>query len=192
MLEIWFELMILQTLIGYCFVVANVFIGLYNIKDLNVMKGDLITIRFHKRFGWIEISIFYLLFIQCMYMLYTHISTSDPRLLIPSGVWAHSWIGGLIATIMVTIKFVIARYKKDDIYKIGMIIGPIGFLGWSLSHWTSLYNFYFVTLPTWTINVIIIPPTFIWSAILPFPFGIALFLFVNSKRKADVKKKSRL
>ena len=193
-MELWIELMILQTLIGYCFVLANDFIGIYNIRDLNLMKGDFVFVRYHKRFGWIEISIFYILFAQCMYMLFTHIMASDPLLLIPSGVWSHTWIGGLIATILVTFKFVVARYKKDSIYHYGKYIGPIGFLGWSLSHWTSLYNFYFVVLPYWNsvgIYALIVPTSFIWAAIIPLIVATVLFLLVLYKRGVSVKEKRR-
>ncbi|MFW9972108.1 MAG: hypothetical protein ACFFDF_18100, partial [Candidatus Odinarchaeota archaeon] len=185
---------ILQTIIGYCFVLANDFIGLYNIKDLNLMKGDFTIVKYHKRFGWIEISIFYALFVQCMYMLYTHIAVSDPLLLTPSGVWAHSWIGGLIATILVSFKFIIARFKKNKIYRYGQFIGPIGFLGWSISHWTSLYNFYFVVLPYWKSlgrSTIIAPGSFIWAAIIPFIGGVGLFLLVLFKRGSTMKEKRR-
>ncbi|MFX1554641.1 MAG: hypothetical protein ACFFBV_12000, partial [Promethearchaeota archaeon] len=172
----------------------NVFIGLYNIKDLNLMKGDFTIVKFHKRFGWIEISIFYALFTQCMYMLYAHIAASDPLLLIPSGVWSHTWIGGLIATILVSFKFFIARFKKDSIYLYGKFLGPIGFLGWSLSHWTSLYNFYYVVLPYWNslgFSTIVAPSSFIWAAIIPFIGGIGLFIFVLYKRGSAIKEKTR-
>ena len=43
--ELWIELMVLQTIIGYCFVLANVFIGLFNIRDLNLMKGDFAIVK---------------------------------------------------------------------------------------------------------------------------------------------------
>ena len=193
-LELWFELMILQTIIGYSFALANEFIGLYNIKDLNRMKGDFETVRFHKRFGWIEITIFYALFVQCMYMLYQHIISGDPNLFIPSGVWAHVWIGGLIGFILVTFKFIIARFNKNRIYLAGQYIGPIGFLGWSLAHWTNLYNFYFVVLPIWNTHGIvatIIPSSFLWASIIPFIVGAGLFAFVLYKRGSEMKKKTR-
>lgn len=186
-MELWIELMILQTIIGYCFVLANEFIGLYNIKDLNLMKGDFTIVKYHKRFGWIEVTIFYALFAQCMYMLAQHIAGSDPYLLIPSSLWAHTWIGGLIATLLVTVKFIIARFKKDSIYRYGKYIGPIAFLGWSLSHWTSLYNFYFVT----GISPILVPKSFLWAAIIPFLGGIVLFLLVLFKRGRSMKEKTR-
>ena len=193
-MELWIELMILQAIIGYSFAVANEFIGLYNIRDLNLMKGDFVVVKYHKRYGWVEISIFYILFAQCMYMLYVHIATSDPNLITPSGVWAHTWIGGFIATVMVTFKFIIARFKKDQIYIYGKYIGPIGFLGWSISFFTSLYNFYFVVVPYWDsvgISVHVVPNSFIWSAVIPFIVGAGLFILVLYRRGSKIKEKAR-
>ena len=182
LLELWIELMILQTLIGYSFVIANALIGLKNIKDLNNMKGDMIIIKFHRWFGRIEGSLFYALFIQCIYMLFAHMIVNDPNLYRPSSVWAHAWIGGFVASVLVTLKILIARYKKDEIYKYGHILGPIGVIGWSISHWTSLYDFYFFVLPSWSTSVVIAPINFLWAAIIPFLVGIMLFLFVLIKR----------
>lgn len=192
--ELWIELMILQTIIGYSFSLANEFIGLYNIKDLNRMKGDFEIVKYHKRFGWVEMFLFYALFIQCMYMLYMHVIAEDPNLFIPSGVWAHTWIGGLIAFIIITFKFTVARFKKNGIYKYGQYIGPIGFLGWSLAHWTSLYNFYYVVLPFWNSLgrvATIVPNLFAWTAVIPFIIGLLLFMFVLYKRGSEMKEKSR-
>ncbi|MFW9901439.1 MAG: hypothetical protein ACFFDY_09130 [Candidatus Thorarchaeota archaeon] len=193
-LELWIELMVLQSIIGYCFVLANEFIGILNIRDLNLMKGDLTLVKFHKRYGWIEISIYYALFAQCMYMLAQHILVSDPLLLQPSGVWAHTWIGGLISFILVTTKFIIARFKKDKIYKIGKYLGPIGFFGWSLSHWTSLYNFYYVVYPYWVsigISVLFIPNTILWAGLTSLFGGLCLYSIVIIKRKSETKAKRR-
>jgi hypothetical protein len=180
--------MILQTLIGYSFVIANMLIGLKNIRDLNNMKGDLIVIKFHKLFGKIEGTIFMALTIQCLFMLYFHITANDPNLYRPSGVYVHSWFGGFLALTLVSFKLTFARYKKDDIYKYGHIIGPIGVLGWSISHWTSLYNFYFVVLLGWSFPTLLVPMTFLWAAIIPFPIGIILYLFVLNKRGIYGKK----
>ena len=36
MVGLWVELLIIQTLVGYCFVIANDIIGIYNVKDLNL------------------------------------------------------------------------------------------------------------------------------------------------------------
>ncbi|MHA2181399.1 MAG: hypothetical protein ACXAAH_08255 [Promethearchaeota archaeon] len=188
--ELWVELMILQTIIGYCFAVANEFIGLYNIKDLNLMKGDFSIVKFHKRYGWIEVSIFYALTIQCVYMFYLHVvgSVWSP------GVLTHSWIGGFVAFFIVSTKFVIARFKKDEIYKYGQYLGPLGFIGWSLAHWTSLINFYYFVLPNWIplgINVTFIPISFLWAALIPFIVGASLFLLVLVKRGSMMKEKRR-
>ncbi len=183
--------MILQTIVGYCFALANEFIGIYFIKDLSLMKGDIKTIKLHKLYGRTEILIFYALMSQCLFMLYMHIAAADPNLLTPSGVWAHSWWGGFLAVALVTFKFYFARWKKDEIYKYGKYIGPIGFTGWSLSHWTSLYNFYFVVNANGNFPIIFIPTTFIWAAIIPFFGGVLLFMLVLLRRKADIKRKGR-
>ncbi|MFX1324171.1 MAG: hypothetical protein ACFE8N_04385 [Promethearchaeota archaeon] len=186
-LELWIELMILQTILGYCFALANEFIGLYNIKDLNLMKGDFTIVKYHKRFGWVEISIFYALTIQCVYMFYLHVTGS----IWSPGVITHSWIGGFVAFGIVTTKFVIARFKKDEIYKYGQFLGPVGFLGWSLAYWTSIINFYYFVLPTWTNNIRFIPATFVWAAIIPFIGGAGLFLLVLVKRGSTMKERTR-
>jgi len=192
MLAIWLELMILQTMVGYCFVIANALIGLANIKDLNNLKGDIRTIKYHKIFGKIEVIIFYIITFQCLYMFAVHVQANDPLLYMPSGVWAHSWIGGFAAVVLVTMKFIIARYKKDVIYQYGKYLGPIGVLGWSLSHWTSLTNYYFVRINYSPITLNIIPNTFLWAAIIPFLFGTCLFLFVLLKGERFASSKKRI
>jgi hypothetical protein len=181
MSAIWVELMILQTIVGYCFVVANALIGLTNVKDLNNLKGDVRTIKYHKIFGKIEGLIFYIITIQCLYMFAVHVQANDPLLYVPSGVWAHSWIGGFSAVVLVTFKLIIARYKKDEMYKYGKYIGPIGVLGWSLSHWTSLVNYYFISINYSPITLNLIPNTFLWAAVIPFLFGTCLYLIVLLK-----------
>jgi len=188
---LWVELMILQTLIGYCFVIANLLIGMYNIKDLGAMKGDLTFVKYHKWYGRIEVLIFYIITGQCVYMLFAHVAAGDPNLYTPSGVWAHVWWGGLLAVMLVSFKVFVAIWKKDEIYKYGMIIGPIGFTGWSIAHWTSLYNFYFVVNADGAFPFHVIPPNFLWAAITPFLVGIILFLLVLLKRKETVKSKGR-
>jgi hypothetical protein len=193
-LELWIELMVLQSIIGYSFVLANDFIGILNLRDLNLMKGDITLVKFHKRYGWIEISMYYALFAQCMYMLVQHVLASDPLLLRPSGVWSHTWIGGFISFVLVTTKFIVARFKKDEIYKIGMYLGPIGFFGWSLSHWTSLYNFYYVVYPNWVslgISVFFVPNTILWAGLISVFGGSCLYLIVIVKRKTETKAKRR-
>ncbi len=171
--------MILQAIVGYCFVIANAVIGLANIRDLNNMKGDIPVVKAHKLFGRIEILLFYALTAQCIYMFAVHVQMPDPNLYRPSGVASHSWIGGFAAVVLVTIKLVFARWKKDQIYKYGQYLGPLGVTGWSLSYWTSLYNYYFVVKMPPVIGTV--PTEFIWAAVIPFPVGIALGLFVLRK-----------
>lgn len=191
MAGLWVELLILQTMIGYCFVVANAFIGFYNAKDLNKMKGDLVFVKYHKRFGRIEVLLFYAITVQCLYMFYQHVILGDPLLYRPSGVWAHSWIGGFLAFVLMTFKFIYAKWKKDEIYKYGHIIGPIGFIGWNLAHWTSLYNFYFVVNPSADAPTSIVPNSIIWAGIVPIFIGISLFLIVLYQRGVERKEKGR-
>ena len=182
---LWAELLLFQTLLGYCFVVANACIGIYNIKDLNNMKGDLVIVKYHKRIGWTETFLFYTIAIQCMIMVvmswgeynnyFNPFNTTKN--------W-HAVIGGIVGAILFTFKFYIARHKKNGIYKYGQFIGPIGFLGWSLAHWTSVINFYFGISPDTTL-IYIIPSNFIIAAILPIPIGIAIFLFVLVRRGSN-------
>ena len=182
-MQIWVQTMIIQTIVGYSFVLANLFIGLYNIKNLNEMKGDLTFVKAHKWFGRVEITMFYAIACQCMFTFVMRVITNDPRLWALSMAWGHTWIGGFIATVIVTIKLIFARFKKDQIYKYGHILGPIGVLGWSISHWTSIINFYYVVLPSWSLPFYFVPLSFIWASIIPFLIGIALFLAVLMKRR---------
>ncbi len=178
---LWTDLLILQTIIGYCFVVANDCIGIYNIRDLNNMKGDLVFVRAHKIIGWVETTFFYVIAIQCVIMAFqmwmpSYLDLTD------TPAW-HVMIGGIAGGVLFTFKFIIARFFKDTIYKIGWLIGPIGFIGWSLAHFTSLVNYYFhvVHLPGYTITPII-PQSFIFAVILPIPVGFAIFFGVLAKR----------
>ena len=87
------ELMIFLSIIGYCFVIANALIGLSNIRDLNNMKGDLTTIKFHKWYGRIELTLFYLIFALCITLM-----IQNPNILRSVGdiskteLWVHNWV----------------------------------------------------------------------------------------------------
>ncbi|MBD3193960.1 MAG: hypothetical protein GF317_02825 [Candidatus Lokiarchaeota archaeon] len=191
MSEIWIESMILQTTIGYCFVIANMLIGLANIRDLNLMKGNLKLVKFHKWFGRVEGIIFYIITFQCLIMFAQKVMANNPDLYQPSGVWAHSWFGGFLAVVLVTIKLLYAKFQKDEIYKYGQILGPIGVIGWSISHWTSLSNFYLFVYPGFSRPVYLVPPNFFWTALIPFLIGTALFLVVLLQTRRDGKEKQR-
>ena len=130
-------------MIGYCFVIANTSIGLYNIRDLNNMKGDIIFVRFHKWFGRVEAY-----FIVCDCRPMYHNGHYDECLVQFLGLGVnnvgglHNVIGGILATGLFTIKFVIAVWKKNTIYRYGQYIGPLGAIAWSLAFWTSVVTFY--------------------------------------------------
>ncbi|MFX0000306.1 MAG: hypothetical protein ACFE9Q_09500 [Candidatus Hodarchaeota archaeon] len=182
MSAILIEFMVFISLIGYCFVIANALIGISNIRDLNNMKGDVILIKFHKWYGRIEIFIFYVVAVLCLIMLDSYIKSNNPYLFTPSGLWAHTWIGGFSALVLVSLKFTIALFKKDEIYKYGHIIGPLGVIGWSLSYWTSVFNYYDAKINFYPITLHLIPDSFLWTAIIPFLGGICLYLIALFKR----------
>ncbi|MFW9829467.1 MAG: hypothetical protein ACFFEY_17975 [Candidatus Thorarchaeota archaeon] len=180
MSEILFELMNFQSIIGYSFVIANALIGFKNIRDLNDMKSDLTIIKFHKWYGRIELIFFYMIAIQCFFLL--DIYKDFPSLYTPSELWAHAWIGGFVALVLVSVKYIFAIFKKDYIYKYGYILGPLGVLGWSLSYWTSMVNYYSVKIKFNPITLGIIPDTFFWASVIPFLGGACLFLIAMLKR----------
>ncbi|MFX1294718.1 MAG: hypothetical protein ACFFD2_07670 [Promethearchaeota archaeon] len=185
-LLLWAELLILQTLIGYCFVIANDCIGLYNIRDLSNMKGDITLVKAHKWIGRVETVFFYAITIQCLLMI---LPWKSVYLDITSTVGIHFMIGGIIANCLFGFKFVIATFKKNLIYKYGQFIGPIGFIGWSLGHWTSLINYYFNVVPNMSPEIHVIPSSFLFAAILPIPIGISIFLAVLIRRGSKAGKK---
>lgn len=191
MSELWIELMILQVEVGYIFVIANMLIGLYNIRDLNLMKGDFASIKAHKWFGRIEGLIFFAITAQCLYMFAQKVLAGSEAIYTPSGVWAHSWFGGFLAVALVTTKLLIAKFDKDAIYKYGYILGPLGVIGWSIAFWTSILNFYLVVLPTFSRPVYLIPPGLLWAAIIPIVFGVCLFLIVLILRREPAKERQR-
>ncbi|MFX1464505.1 MAG: hypothetical protein ACFFBF_15895 [Promethearchaeota archaeon] len=182
MSEVLIEFMVFMSLIGYCFVIANSLIGLSNIRDLNNMKGDIPLIKFHKWYGRIEIIIFYVAMILCLIMLDSYIKSNNPYLFTPSGLWAHTWIGGFGALVLITIKIIIAKFKKDEIYKYGHIIGPLGVIGWSMSYWTSIYNYYDAKIYIYPITLGLVPDSFLWTALIPFLGGTCLFLISLFRR----------
>lgn len=175
---LWVELIVLQSIIGYCFAIANGSIGIYNIKDLNLMKGDIVTVKAHKLFGRIESTLFYAITVQCIMMMIPGGILNPGFYNIGSTAGIHVIIGGISGNILFGIKFVNAAFRKNTIYKYGQILGPIGFIGWSLPHWTSLVNYYFYAVPVHQLPIFIIPKNFIISAILPIPIGLCLFLTV--------------
>ncbi len=183
---LWPELLVLQSIIGYCFVVANVSIGLYNIRDLNNMKGDIPVVRAHKWIGRIETIFFYAVAVQCMLMMTLPL---DKYFNLSTWLGMHSLIGGFIATGLFTFKFVIATFKKDLIYKYGQFIGPIGFTGWTIAFLTSIGFYYYSFVPNAHPVITFIPTTALFAIVLPIPIGLSIFLTVLLRRGGSRKEK---
>ncbi len=170
--------MLYLSTIGFGFAIANVLIGLSKIKNLKELS--LLEVKSHKRFGWTGATVFYLLSGLCIYFAVI------PRLN-PAGfsdffittVYWHTFLGGLIAFVLFSIKFYIARYKKDFIYKYGKIIGPIGFTAWALGYFTSNIDFYFFVNPTMGLPTPFLMPNYIISLLFSLSFGIILFTSVK-------------
>ncbi|HMF33700.1 MAG TPA: hypothetical protein VKK79_19910, partial [Candidatus Lokiarchaeia archaeon] len=190
---LWTETMVLEAIIGYCFVIANVSIGLYNIRDLNNMKGDITFVRAHKAIGRTETVFFYALMAQCLLMIALMIPggfLDDDLYSLEEPIGIHAMFAMIVAFVLFTFKFVVARYKKDTIYKYGQYIGPIGFAGWSIAFWTALYDYYYYYA------VEFVPPQYpftfpnmLLAGIFPFPIGIAIFLGVLVRRGGTRKEK---
>lgn len=165
--------------VGFGLAIANAFIGISHIKDLNELT--LLEIKAHKRFGWLAASIFYLLTVLCIY--FAVIPRLNPSgfsdLFIPTIFW-HTFLGGIFAFIFFSIKFIIARFKKEFIYNYGKIIGPIGFIGWALAYFTSNIDFYFFVNPSVGLPTPYLMPNYLISIILSIFIGITLFTSVKA------------
>jgi hypothetical protein len=176
------ETLILLSIIGYCFSIANMLIGGYNVRDLNRMKGDATLVRWHKLFGLTEGSLFYIITILCLTIVAELAATGPLFLVSPATRAAHLFIGGVLATVLFTPKALIAIFKKDAIYKYAYILGPMGFVGWSLAFWTGLADFYFYLYPTYVTDLVVVPSSFLVSAFVPIIVGLLLFVVVFQLR----------
>ncbi len=188
------HLMLYLSTIGFGIALANCFIGLSHIRDLKELT--LLEVKAHKRFGWTAALIFYLLSGLCIY--FAVLPRLNPSGLsdffIPTIFW-HTFLGGIIAFILFTVKFYIARYKKDFIYEYGKIIGPIGFAGWALAYFTSNIDFYFFVNPSVGILNPFIIPNYLISLLFSFLLGLCLLLIVKAlkfKTYGEATKKSNL
>ncbi|KKN50267.1 hypothetical protein LCGC14_0634590 [marine sediment metagenome] len=173
------HLMMYLSTIGFGIALANAFIGISYIRDLNELT--LLEIKAHKRFGWTAATIFYLLSVLCIYFAVIprlNLSKFD-EFFIDTILW-HTFLGGIIAFILFTFKFFIARYKKDFIYKYGKIIGPLGFSGWALAYFTSNIDFYFFVNPSMDIPVPYLMPNYLISLIISIFIGFCLFSSVKA------------
>ncbi|MFX1311500.1 MAG: hypothetical protein ACFFHD_02665 [Promethearchaeota archaeon] len=173
------HLMIYLSTIGFGLALTNAFIGISHIRDLK--EFTLLEIKAHKRFGWIAASIFYLLSVLCIYFaVIPRLNPDDFNDFFITTIFWHTFLGGLIAFFLFTVKFVIARYKKDFIYNYGKIIGPIGFVGWALAYFTSNIDFYFYVNPSVGIPTPELIPNYSLSLIISIFIGICLFTIVKA------------
>jgi hypothetical protein len=176
------QLMIILATVGFGFSFANELIGISHIKYLKEMS--LGEIKAHKLFGRIEILIFYVLTALCIYFAVI------PRLTDPARfgefslatIFWHTILGGIVAFILVTTKFIFARFKKDEIYIYGKYIGPLGFLGWAFAYFTSVIDFYFFVSPTMEIPAPFIFPNIYVSIGFSILLGFTLFIIVKMKK----------
>jgi hypothetical protein len=142
------------------------------------MKGDPALVRWHKVFGLTEGSLFYIITILCLTIV-AELAAAGPSVLVNPGTRAaHLFIGGILAAVLFTPKALIAIFKKDTIYKYGYILGPMGFVGWSLAFWTGLADFYFYLYPTYVTDLVVVPSSILVSAFIPIIVGVFLFLVV--------------
>ncbi|MBN2153652.1 MAG: hypothetical protein JW839_19505 [Candidatus Lokiarchaeota archaeon] len=176
------EYMILLCIIGYGFAIANEGIGISSIKDLNILKAQLGMSRMHKLYGRAETTIFLSVSIQCVMgpvVLLLTAGNFNPSVIehpvflaYPTVFW-HTFIGGILPFGLFLIKIVPAFANKDFIYKYGMILGPIGFVAWSLAYFTSLADYYLLVInplsPVMVMNPTLVKEPFIWP-----DFGWAL------------------
>jgi len=171
--------MIYLSTVGFGLALANASIGISHIRNLKELT--LLEVKAHKRFGWIAATFFYLLSALCIYFAVIPRLNPDgfSDFFITTIFW-HTFLGGIIAFFLFTIKFVIARYKKDFIYNYGKIIGPIGFAGWALAYFTSNIDFYFFVNPSVGIPTPELIPNYLLSLILSVLIGLILFAIVKA------------
>lgn len=186
--------MLYLSTVGFGLALANFFIAISHIKNLKELT--LLEIKAHKRFGWTAAFTFYLLSGLCIYFaVIPRLNPSAFNEFFIETIFWHTFLGGIIAFTLFTIKFFIARYKKDFIYEYGKIIGPIGFTGWALAYFTSNIDFYFFVNPSVGIPTPFLIPNYLISLIISIFIGLFLFSTVkafNFKVYGEATKRSNL
>ncbi|MFW9941013.1 MAG: hypothetical protein ACFFFT_08225 [Candidatus Thorarchaeota archaeon] len=173
------HLMMYLSTIGFGLALVNASIGISHIRNLKELT--LLEIKAHKRFGWIAATIFYLLSALCIYFaVIPRLNPTDFNDFFILTIFWHTFLGGIIAFLLFTIKFLIARYKKDTIYDYGKFIGPIGFLGWGIAYFTSNIDFYFFVNPSVGIPTPFLIPNYLVSLILSIFIGLTLFTILRA------------
>ncbi|MBN1215056.1 MAG: hypothetical protein JXA99_06375 [Candidatus Lokiarchaeota archaeon] len=185
------HLMMYLSTIGFGFALANALIGISHIKNLKELSIS--EIKAHKGFGRTGGLIFYLLSILCIYFaVIPKLNPSGLEDFIKPTIFWHTFIGGIVAFIFLTIKLSIAKFKKDLIYKYGKFIGPLGFSGWFLAYFTSNIDFYFYVIPniSFMSNPYLMPNFFV-SLIFSLFMGIVLFIVVKAIKYKEYGGKSK-
>jgi len=174
------HLMLYLATIGFGFALLNALIGISYMKNLKNMT--LIEVKIHKFNGRIAIGIFYALSAMCIYFsVIPKFMDNEIEDFYYLTIFWHTFLGGIIAFILISIKFYIARFKKDFIYKYGKYIGPIdGFGGWSLAYFTSSIDFYYWVNPAIGIPAPFLMPNYFVSLMISFFIGICLFSIVKA------------
>jgi hypothetical protein len=171
--------MLYLSTIGFGMALANAFIGLSHFKSLKELT--LVEIKAHKLNGRLAVSFFYLLAIMCLIFGLAPLLTPGRinEVFLPT-VFFHELAGGVIAFILITTKFLIARYKKDFIYDHGRIIGPIGLTGWALAYFSSNIDFYFHVNPDMGLPTPVLIPNYLISILFSILIGIILFVSIKA------------
>ncbi len=173
------HLMLYLSTIGFGLALHNALIGISNIKNLRDMT--LIEVKAHKWVGRTAVVIFYLLSILCIiFGVFPKFEENEIEDFFYPTVFWHTFLGGVIAFVLFTTKFYIARYQKDFIYKNGKYIGPIfGLGGWFSAYYTSNIDFYFWVNPELGIPAPYLIPNFVLSFLISAFIGLCMFTFVK-------------
>lgn len=185
------EYNIVLAVVGYSFSLANLFIGVSRIKDLNSLKQQLGLVKMHKYFGRVEVILFMTISAICVLYPVMMLSQMNPGALwdfstAPTVSW-HNVIGGFLAFGIFLVKIIPAYHFKDAIYKHGHILGPIGFIAWSLGYWTSMINFFYFVVPSNPGFVPVIWPNIGWAVGTSVIVGLILYMYAKQYNLRLVK-----
>jgi hypothetical protein len=171
--------MLYITTIGFGLGLANSLVAISYIRDLNELT--ILEVKFHRNNGRLAAGAFYFMAILCI--TFGVIPLLNPEalseFLIPTIFW-HTFLGGIVATILFTTKIMVAKFNKDMIYKFGKFIGPIaGFGGYLLAYLTANIDFYFYVNPQVGIPNPVVMPNYLISLMISIFIGVLLFAIVK-------------
>lgn len=168
---------VLLAVVGYGIALANAFIGIANIRDLNVFKQQLGSVKAHKIQGRIESTLFICISTICISYPIRFLLSSDPGSFTEDPtVELHTFLGGIIAFALFLVKVIPAFGNKDRIYKSGWILGPIGLAAWTLGYFTSMIDYFYYWVPEYSGPILPqIWPNIYWAIITSIALGIILY-----------------